>query len=134
MNGYYNNFDNYTQQSTQNTYTPAPQVTKKKPGGAKVAALALCFSLLGGAVGTGGTYLMMNNSQSNTSAVAADSSSSSEITASAAGLISVMSFILSRAKTLAYVSMPKRNAFLQQFFVGSSSSSDSFVLLENDIT
>lgn len=78
MNGYYNNFDNYTQQSTQNTYTPAPQVTKKKPGGAKVAALALCFSLLGGAVGTGGTYLMMNNSQSNTSAVVADSSSSSE--------------------------------------------------------
>lgn len=78
MNGYYNNFDNYTQQSTQNTYTPAPQVTKKKSGGAKVAALALCFSLLGGAVGTGGTYLMMNNSQSNTSAVVADSSSSSE--------------------------------------------------------
>ena len=83
MNTYYNfdNNSNYEQQGAQSAYQ-IPQVqpkaaVRKKSGGARVAALALCFSLLGGAVGTGGTYMLMNGSN-NSSAVAASDSSSSK--------------------------------------------------------
>ena len=57
MNGFYenNNFNSGYQPYTQTQPSP-----KKKGKGGKVAAMALCFSLLGGAIGTGGTYLGMN--------------------------------------------------------------------------
>ncbi len=83
MNTYYNfdNNSNYEQQGAQSAFQ-IPQVqpkaaVRKKSGGARVAALALCFSLLGGAVGTGGTYMLMNGSN-NSSAVASSDSSSSK--------------------------------------------------------
>lgn len=42
---------------------PKPRKPKKKRTGLKVCALALCFSLLGGALGAGGVYLLENKKQ-----------------------------------------------------------------------
>ncbi len=76
MNAYYD-YSNIPQENTNVIYQPAPQKQGKKSGG-KIAALALCFSLLGGAIGTGGTYLAMSNSDKPTSVVASQSDSESK--------------------------------------------------------
>ena len=80
MNAYYNNDNfNYTPDNNNNLYQPAPvQTPKKKNGSGKIVAMALCFSLLGGALGTGGTYLALHNSNSSSSAVSTQSSSQTE--------------------------------------------------------
>ena len=89
MNAYYNNnnsFNNYSetslnpiQENPAAICRPAPMPkTKKKTGSSKIVAMALCFSLLGGALGTGGTYLALNNSGKNTPAAVAESSSQTE--------------------------------------------------------
>ncbi len=71
MNAYYN-YNNIPQENNNSLYQPAAVKPKKKSGG-KIAALALCFSLLGGAVGTGGTYLALSNSGKTTSVVSSES-------------------------------------------------------------
>lgn len=80
MNAYYNNDNfNYTPDNNNNLYQPAPvQTPKKKNGSGKIVAMALCFSLLGGALGTGGTYLALHNSNNSSSAVSTQSSSQTE--------------------------------------------------------
>ena len=80
MNAYCNNDNfNYTPDNNNNLYQPAPvQTPKKKNGSGKIVAMALCFSLLGGALGTGGTYLALHNSNSSSSAVSTQSSSQTE--------------------------------------------------------
>ena len=70
MNEYYNN--NYTQENTNSYYQPTQKPEQKKRSGGKIVAMALCFSLLGGAVGTGGTYVGMKYLNENTSETAAD--------------------------------------------------------------
>ena len=80
MNEYYNS--NYDQNRQGGIYQPqyeAPKA-KKKSGSGKVIALALCFSLLGGAVGTGGTYVGMRYLNSEASQAAEDSSESEKET------------------------------------------------------
>ncbi len=80
MNEYYNS--NYDQNRQGGIYQPqyeAPKA-KKKSGSGKVIALALCFSLLGGAVGTGGTYVGMRYLNGETSQAAEDSSESKKET------------------------------------------------------
>ena len=80
MNEYYNS--NYDQNRQDGIYQPqyeAPKA-KKKSGSGKVIALALCFSLLGGAVGTGGTYVGMRYLNGETSQAAEDSSESEKET------------------------------------------------------
>ncbi len=56
MNAYYNNND-LRQDNINTLYQPAAVQKAKKKSGGRIVAMALCFSLLGGAVGTGGTYL-----------------------------------------------------------------------------
>lgn len=87
MNEYYNYNTNggyNTNGMEQNGfYQPEPEPqkkVKKKSGGKKVAAMALCFSLLGGAVGTGGTYLEMNYLNKDSSQAASADSSESDKT------------------------------------------------------
>lgn len=71
MNEYYNRQD-LTQEPINTYYQPtAAAKTKKKGGSGKVVAMALCFSLLGGALGTGGTYAGMRYLNENTSSAAA---------------------------------------------------------------
>ena len=70
MNEYYNN--NYTQENTNSYYQPTQKPEQKKRSGGKIVAMALCFSLLGGAVGTGGTYVGMKYLNENTSETSAD--------------------------------------------------------------
>ena len=70
MNEYYNN--NYTGENTNSYYQPTQKPEQKKRSGGKIVAMALCFSLLGGAVGTGGTYVGMKYLNENTSETAAD--------------------------------------------------------------
>ena len=80
MNAYYNNDNfNYSQDNTNNLYQPAPmKPAKKKSGSGKIVAMALCFSLLGGALGTGGTYLALHNSNSSSSAVTTETKAQTE--------------------------------------------------------
>ncbi len=85
MNTYYNNnnnnydYNNFHQENPAVIYQPAPQQkTKKKTGSSKVVALALCFSLLGGALGTGGTYLALNSSSKQSTSVTAQSEQKTE--------------------------------------------------------
>lgn len=67
-NNYYQ--ENYSQQ------TPI-QKTKKTPG-SKIVALALCFSLVGGAIGTGGTYFALKDSSSSSSSAVSQQQSQDE--------------------------------------------------------
>lgn len=76
MNAYYN-YNNIPQENNNDLYVSPVQKQKKKSGG-KIAALALCFSLLGGAIGTGGTYLVMNSSNKPSAVAAATDSSKAE--------------------------------------------------------
>ena len=78
MNEYYNSFNETAQQGASDRYSAKLPNQNKKNGGARIAALALCFSLLGGAIGTGGTYLVMNSSESSTSPVVSDITSNSD--------------------------------------------------------
>ncbi len=78
MNEYYNSFNGTAQQGASGRYSAKLPNQNKKNGGARIAALALCFSLLGGAIGTGGTYLAMNSSESSTSPVVSDITSNSD--------------------------------------------------------
>ncbi len=85
MNEYYNyNTSNEVNGGATPTgfYQPQPEKKeKKKSGSKKIVAMALCFSLLGGAVGTGGTYLGMNYLKNDTTeSQSSDSGSSSENT------------------------------------------------------
>lgn len=80
MNEYYND-QNFRQENINGGYQPAALPKAKKKTGSKVAAMALCFSLLGGAVGTGGTYIGMNylnNNNSSTAAAASEERSDSK--------------------------------------------------------
>ena len=80
MNEYYNS--NYDQNRQDGIYQPqyeAPKA-KKKSGSGKVIALALCFSLLGGAVGTGGTYVGMRYLNNEATQASEDSSESEKET------------------------------------------------------
>ena len=71
MNEYFNN--NNTQETSGRYYQPAPAPKQKKnSSGKKIVAMALCFSLLGGAVGTGGTYVGMKYLGNDTSAAVAE--------------------------------------------------------------
>ena len=79
MNEYYNS--NYDQNRQGGIYQPQYEAPKaKKSGSGKVIALALCFSLLGGAVGTGGTYVGMRYLNNEASQAAEDSSESEKET------------------------------------------------------
>ena len=87
MNEYYNYNTNggYNTNGMEHNgfYQPEPEPqkkVKKKSSGKKVAAMALCFSLLGGAVGTGGTYLGMNYLNKDSSQAASADSSESDKT------------------------------------------------------
>ena len=77
MNAYYNNND-LRQDNINTLYQPAAVQKAKKKSGGRIVAMALCFSLLGGAVGTGGTYFALKGSDNSASAVVTDSSSQSE--------------------------------------------------------
>ena len=77
MNEYYNK-ENLTQENINTYYQPAPQPKAKKKSGGKVVAMALCFSLLGGAVGTGGTYVGMSYFNKNSTAEAVSHEESTE--------------------------------------------------------
>lgn len=78
MNEYYNSFNETAQQGASDRYSAKLPNQNKKNSGARIAALALCFSLLGGAIGTGGTYLAMNSSKNSTSPVVSDITSNSD--------------------------------------------------------
>ncbi|MBR6337572.1 MAG: trypsin-like peptidase domain-containing protein [Ruminococcus sp.] len=77
MYEYLNQNNTQTNGGTYYQPTPAPKQTKKG-GGKKIVAMALCFSLLGGAVGTGGTYVGMRYLNNDTSAAAAKDDDSQE--------------------------------------------------------
>ena len=65
----YNN-NNYRPENLTGSFQPAPVQKSKKNGSSKIVALALCFSLLGGAIGTGGTYFALkDNSAASPSSV-----------------------------------------------------------------
>ena len=74
-NGYYNN-NGYRQ--TQPPYREV-QPTKKKRTGLKIAALALCCALLGGAVGGGAAWALMRNGSKVTTQVNVSARPSAEV-------------------------------------------------------
>ena len=66
----YNNNNTYRPENLTGSFQPAPVQKGKKNGSSKIVALALCFSLLGGAIGTGGTYFALkDNSAASPSSV-----------------------------------------------------------------
>ena len=79
MNAYYNNNYNFDQNNQNELYQPSQmQPAGKKKGSGKIVAMALCFSLLGGALGTGGTYFALHNSESSSSVTSTDSQAQTE--------------------------------------------------------
>lgn len=69
MDEQYNNYESYYgapsshQEPVMPPLEPKPRKPRKKRTGLKVCALALCFSLIGGAMGAGGMYLLESNKQ-----------------------------------------------------------------------